>query len=60
MPKITPTGMDPDGRVNIESLQRDLDFYTSQGLVQTKMDVAKIVDHSFVEAAIKALGPFKP
>lgn len=58
--KITPTGMDPDGRVNIESLQRDLDFYVSQGLVQGKLDVAKIVDHSFVEAAIKALGPFKP
>jgi NitT/TauT family transport system substrate-binding protein len=58
--KITPTGMDPDGRVNIESLQRDVDFYASQGLVQGKVEVAKIVDHSFVEAAIKALGPFKP
>ena len=58
--KITPTGMDPDGRVNVESLQRDVDFYTSQGLVQGKVDVAKIVDHSFVEAAVKALGPFKP
>lgn len=58
--KITPTGMNPDGRVNIESLQRDVDFYTSQGLVKEKVDVSKIVDHSFVEAAIKALGPFKP
>jgi len=58
--KITPTGMDPDGRVNIESLQRDVDFYASQGLVQGKVNVASIVDHSFVEAAIKALGPFKP
>lgn len=57
--KITPTGMDPDGRVNIESLQRDVDFYASQGLVKEKVDVSKIVDHSFVEAAIKTLGPFK-
>jgi NitT/TauT family transport system substrate-binding protein len=58
--KITPTGMDPDGRVNIESLQRDLDFYVSQGLVKGKVSVASIVDHSFVEAAAKALGPFRP
>jgi NitT/TauT family transport system substrate-binding protein len=58
--KITPTGMDPDGRVNIESLQRDVDFYTSQGLVKEKVDVSKIVDHSFLEAALKVLGPFKP
>ncbi len=58
--KITPTGMDPDGRVNVESLQRDVDFYASQGLVQGKVDVSKIVDHSFVDAAVKALGPFKP
>ena len=55
MRMITPTGMDPNGRVNIDSLQRDLDFYVSQGLVQGKVSVASIV-----EAAIKALGPFKP
>ncbi|MDB5594130.1 MAG: tauA [Hyphomicrobiales bacterium] len=57
--KITPTGMDPDGKVNVESLQRDLDFYTSQGLVESKLDLSKIVDSSFVDAAVKALGPFK-
>ncbi|MBX9739222.1 MAG: ABC transporter substrate-binding protein [Beijerinckiaceae bacterium] len=57
--KITPTGMDPDGKVNVESLQRDVDFYTSQGLVQAKVDVRSIVDSSFAEAAVKALGPYK-
>ena len=58
--KITPTGMDPDGRVNIESLQIDLDFYASQGLVQGKVEVSKIVDHTFLDAALKVLGPFMP
>lgn len=57
--KITPTGMDPDGKVNVESLQRDVDFYGSQGLVEGKVDVAKIVDMSFATAAVKALGPEK-
>ena len=40
-------------------LQRDVDFYISQGLVETKVDVSKIVDMSFAEDAVKALGPFK-
>jgi NitT/TauT family transport system substrate-binding protein len=57
--KITPTGMDPNGRVNVKSLQKDLDFYASQGLVEGKIDLSKIVDHSFVDAAAQALGPFK-
>lgn len=57
--QITPTGMDPDGKVNVESLQRDVDFYTSQGLVQGKVEVKSIVDASFAEEAVKALGPFK-
>ena len=57
--KITPTGMDPDGRVNTASLQRDLDFYASQGLVDSKIDVSRIVDMSFAIEAVKVLGPFK-
>lgn len=57
--RITPTGMDPDGKVNTESLQRDLDFYAAQGLVETKVDVSKMVDMSFADDAVKALGPFK-
>lgn len=58
--KITPTGMDPDGKVNAASLQRDLDFYASQGLVETKIDINRIVDMYFAEAAVHALGPYKP
>jgi NitT/TauT family transport system substrate-binding protein len=51
--------MDPDGRVNTASLQRDLDFYASQGLVDSKIDVSRIVDMSFAIEAVKLLGPFK-
>lgn len=57
--KITPTGMDPDGRVNSASLQRDLDFYASQGLVESKIDVSRIVDMSFAQEAVRTLGPYK-
>ncbi len=57
--EITPNGCDPDGRVNVASLRKDLDFYASQGLIEGKIDLAGVVDMSFVEAALTALGPYK-
>jgi NitT/TauT family transport system substrate-binding protein len=56
---ITPTGMNPDGRVNVQSLEDDLAFYREQGLVKGKVDMERLVDHSFADAAVKALGPYK-
>jgi len=56
---ITPTGMNPDGRVNKASLAYDLAFYTEQGLVKGVVDLEDAVDGSFVEAALKELGPYR-
>jgi NitT/TauT family transport system substrate-binding protein len=57
---ITPTGMNPDGRVNKASLGYDLAFYTEQGLVKGAVNLEDAVDGSFVEAALKELGPYRP
>ena len=57
---ITPTGMNPDGRVNKASLAYDLAFYTEQGLVKGAVDLDDAVDGSFVEAALEVLGPYRP
>jgi len=56
---VTPTGMNPDGRVNEGSLAYDLAFYTEQGLVKGTVRLADVVDHSFVEAALQQLGPYR-
>jgi NitT/TauT family transport system substrate-binding protein len=56
---ITPTGMNPDGRVNTESLAYDLAFYREQGLIRGEVTIDAVVDHSFVEAALKELGPYR-
>lgn len=56
---ITPTGMNPDGKVNVQSLTDDAAFYKSQGLITGDIRVADVVDNSFVEAAVKELGPYK-
>ena len=36
-----------------------LRHFSEQGLVTGKVDMAQLVDHSFVDAAVKALGPNK-
>jgi NitT/TauT family transport system substrate-binding protein len=56
---ITPTGMNPDGKVNIRSLADDAAFYREQGLITGNIKVEDVVDESFVEAALKELGPYR-
>jgi NitT/TauT family transport system substrate-binding protein len=57
---ITPPGMNPDGRVNKESLAYDLAFYAEQGLISGWINLDNVVDGSFVEAVLKEIGPYKP
>ena len=56
---IVPTAIDPDGHASVESLKADLDFYKAQGLVKSNITVDQVLDHSWVERAIKELGPYK-
>jgi NitT/TauT family transport system substrate-binding protein len=56
---MTPPGINPDGKVNIESLQSDLDFYKEQGWANGNIKVNQVVDHSFVEQVLKELGPYR-
>jgi NitT/TauT family transport system substrate-binding protein len=56
---ITPTGMNPDGKVNAASLAEDLQFYKEQKLIIGDVRLDQLVDHSFVDAALKELGPYR-
>jgi NitT/TauT family transport system substrate-binding protein len=55
----TPNGNDPDGRVNIKSLELDLAFFKDQGLVKGDVSIEKIHDGSFIDAALKSLGRYR-
>ncbi len=57
---IVPNGVDPDGRIDVASLDEDREVYRQKGWLQADTRVEQIVDMSFVEAAIKAMGPYKP
>jgi NitT/TauT family transport system substrate-binding protein len=58
---IALTGINPDGRNNIDSLRADLEFFREIGDVDAnlKIRIEDVVDNSFAEAAVKELGPYK-
>lgn len=57
---ITPQGISPDGKVHEASLKNDLQYFKDEGLVKGTVSVEQVLDHSFVDAALKDLGPYKP
>ena len=58
---ITPPASDPDGKVVVESVQKDLTFFQDQGDVPNKkLTAADCMDPTLAAEAAKALGPYKP
>lgn len=58
---IYPHACNPDGRLDVDSMKKDLAFFKEIDLVGDKnASVDAILDTSFVEAAVKDLGPYKP
>ena len=55
-----PHAVDPDGFVNTDGMRRELAFFRQLGLVTSPdIKVETLVDMQYVEAAVKALGPYK-
>jgi NitT/TauT family transport system substrate-binding protein len=57
---MTPHGCDPNGGVNVDTLKKDWEFFKADGQVKGSVTVEQVLDRSFVEAALKELGPYKP
>ena len=57
--KMVPVGLHPDGKMNVQSLQDDLRWFNEKGYVAKAPDLAKVVDESYVDHAVKVLGPYK-
>jgi NitT/TauT family transport system substrate-binding protein len=57
---ITPNGVDPNGRIDVKSLVEDFEVYKTKGWITADVRPEQLIDMSFVEAAIKELGPYKP
>ena len=58
---MTPSAVNPSGRVNVASLKEDFAFLRDQGLLDDpNVSVDAAVDQSFAENAVKTLGGYKP
>lgn len=54
-----PAYNDPNGRVNMQSITEDYNFYKSTGLLEGDVRLENVVDPSFAQAAVKELGPYR-
>ena len=52
-------GVNPDGKLNVDSMKKDLAFFKETGDVTGKVEVEQVVDESFAATALKDLGPYK-
>lgn len=55
---IHAQGCNPDGRVHEPSLAHDLEYFRSENLIEGSVELAQVVDHSFVDWAVSELGPY--
>ncbi len=53
------SAINPDGALNPASLQTDFDIFREVKLIEGDVTVEKAVDMSFLQAALKQLGPYK-
>jgi len=56
--KIVPSGLDPDGYLNVESLDESQHWYLDRGLIRARVDLSQVVDQSFADYAVEKLGRY--
>ncbi|HZU07606.1 MAG TPA: ABC transporter substrate-binding protein [Chloroflexota bacterium] len=55
-PVMRPSGIDPNGALNRESLEADQELWASQGHIPQRADLATAIDLQYLEAALQRLG----
>jgi NitT/TauT family transport system substrate-binding protein len=53
--QATASGAPADGRIDLEDLNRQQDFWEREGLVPVKADLSRFVDYRYLEAALAQL-----
>jgi NitT/TauT family transport system substrate-binding protein len=56
--QMVPPGLNPDGYINLTTFGADVNWWADHGYVQTRIDPAQVVDHSFVDYAVGRLGKY--
>jgi len=56
--KMSYTAMDPNGKVNVASLDDQMRWFVSAGLLQAPVDVSTLMDATLAEQAVAKLGAY--
>lgn len=54
-----PTGLNPDGYLKTKGIALDLAWYKQNQLLKSDLQLNDVIDHSFVDFALKVLGPYQ-
>ncbi len=57
--KMVMPGIDPNGKVNVESIAQEQDYFLKKGSQKTKVELNKVVDTQYIEWAVQKLGPYR-
>ncbi len=57
--RLVLPGIDPNGAVNVKSLDAAQQYFVAKGSQTKALDMSKVVDASFAEDAVKQLGTYK-
>ena len=57
---MLPVQLNPDGYVNVEDVARQLQWLASEALLPQPIPVERVVDHSYLEDALREMGRYHP
>lgn len=57
--KISMPYLDPDGKMSLEAMKLDIDYFLKSGYVGGKLVLEDILDTQFIEYAAAQLGPYR-
>jgi NitT/TauT family transport system substrate-binding protein len=58
--QVTPSGDNPNGRLNVLTMRSDLNFFKAQGLIDSPTITCEdAIDATFAADAVKELGPYR-
>ena len=58
---MVAAGIDPNGELNVDGMEGDLQTWKDQGLLENEdVTAEQTVDTSFIDAAVEELGPYEP
>jgi NitT/TauT family transport system substrate-binding protein len=57
--KMALPGLNPNGTLNIDGMREDMNWFLAEGRMKELVDIKKVVDTRYIEAAVSRLGEYK-